>query len=364
MYLITGSNGFLGENLKNYLIRNEIDFITYDKEDKFSKIKDNINNIEVIFHLAGVNRSEKESDFEEINFQLTKKIVDLIENTNRNIQLVFSSSIQAELDNPYGRSKKKAEDYILDYKKRTGNDSVIFRLPNLFGKWTKPNYNSVVGTWCYNTANNIPLVINDENHALSLAYIDDVIKEFMNIDFKKDDVYYEISKIYTKTLGEISKLLNSFKDSRETLRIPQSNSGFERALYGMYTSYLTKEGMTSDLVNHADDRGSFYEIFKTDNSGQISVSTTKPGITRGNHYHDTKTEKFVVISGKAKILMRDVRNEDVLEYTIDDSNKKIIDMPTGFTHNFTNIGEKDLIVLIWASEIFDQDNPDTYYMEV
>mgnify|MGYP003289818612 CR=1 FL=1 len=362
--LVTGSKGFIGKNLISHLQEKEdIEIITYDIEDNFEKIENNINNIDFIFHLAGVNRPQNKEEFYEGNSDLTKKIVDLIK--DKNIPILVSSSIQAELDNDYGKSKKIGEDYIIEKL----NNYYIYRLHNVFGKWCKPNYNSVIATFCYNITHDLEITVNDENISLELIYIDDIIEEFIRVLYgsKPDEMnnnYCYINPRYNVTLGYIVNKLYEFKDSMNSIYVPNTGNDFIKKLYATFVSYLELPKMVVTATKNVDERGAFIELLRTKESGQFSVSFSKPGIIRGNHYHHTKMERFIVIKGKAKISFSSVINNDKHSFIVDDSEIKIVTIPVGYTHNIENIGDGEMILAIWCNELFDKEHPDTYFKKV
>jgi len=364
--LITGSNGFIAKNLIEHLKRDEnIKLYLYSKNDSIDILKAYVKEVDFIFHLAGVNRPENVDEFYKGNSDLTKTIVNILIEENKNTPILLSSSTQSDLDNNYGKSKKEAEKLLLNYAKQTNADIYIYKLPNVFGKWSKPNYNSVISTWCYNLANDLEIQVNDKNVKLNLVYIDDVIKSFLEkIGSKNDKQYFEIDTIYNKTLGEIEDLLYKFKNNRRTLIIPNVASGFERALYATYLSYLSSDNFSYDLNGHKDKRGTFYEILKTVDSGQFSLSTTAPGITRGGHYHHTKNEKFLVVKGEATIEFRHIVTNEKISYQVSDKKMQVVEMIPGYTHNIKNTGEEEMVLFLWANENYDDNNPDTYFLEV
>ncbi len=365
--LITGSNGFIAKNLIEHLKRDEnLQLYFFSRKDSLNILETYVKEADFIFHLAGVNRPKDINEFYEGNSNLTKTIVQILKENKKNTPILLSSSIQSELDNDYGKSKLEAEKILIDYSKSTQARIFIYKLPNVFGKWSKPNYNSVISTWCYNIANDLDIQINDEKVELNLVYVDDVIKSFLkqlNVD-KIENYYVEIETIYRKTLGEIRDLLFAFKENRVNLIIPNVASGFERALYATYLSYLATDNFSYTLKGHKDDRGAFYEILKTLDSGQFSLSTTAPGMTRGNHYHHTKNEKFLVVRGQALIEFRHIVTNEIVSYEVSDKEMKVVEMIPGYTHNIKNIGNEEMILILWANETFDQNNPDTYFLEV
>jgi len=366
--LITGSNGFIGKNLTQHLIeKQDIEIITFDINDDFSKIVNNICDIDFIFHLAGINRPTDNTEFYNGNTNLTKSIINLISEKKLSIPFLITSSIQATNETDYGKSKKLAEDSVIEYSKN--NPAYIFRLHNVFGKWCKPNYNSVVATFCYNTSNNIDLTINDENAQLNLIYIDDVIEEFIdilnnNIPSNKEDNYCYVNPIYNIKLGELATLIKTFKTSFTDILVPDTGDEFTKKLFSTYLSYVNLEDLVFSPKMNIDERGSFTELVKTSKSGQVSVSVSKPGVIRGNHYHHTKMEKFIVIKGSAKITFKHVITLETKEFYVDDNDFKIVNIPVGYTHNIENIGKEEMILLIWCNEIFDSSKPDTYFKEV
>lgn len=365
--LVTGAKGFIGKNLIERLGRIEnINIHSFDKDDSFEELGNIINKIDFVFHLAGINRPEKVEEFYTGNRDTLGKLINLIENHKLKIPILVTSSIQAERDNDYGKSKLEGEKLLREYSNKNNTKVYIYRLPNVFGKWCKPNYNSVIATWCNNIALGKEILVNNREAKLNLVYIDDVVNTFAShLTTKKEEKeHYFIPVVYEKTLGEIEKLLYLFKDSRENLTIPTVGTNFERALYSTYLSYLAKDDFSYELTEHKDNRGAFVEILRTMNSGQFSISTSKPGITRGNHYHNTKNEKFLVIRGEAMIRFRHIYSNEIIEYKVSDKKLEVVDIPVGYTHNITNTGNSEMLLVIWANELFDKENPDTYYLEV
>ena len=365
--LVTGAKGFIGKNLLEKLSRVENLVIhSFDIENKIDDLEEYIDRIDFIFHLAGINRPENPEEFYKGNRDTIKELINLIEKRELKIPILVTSSIQVERENDYGRSKLQGEIFLREYSERNNVPVYIYRLPNVFGKWCRPNYNSVIATWCHNIANDIDIQISDRNISLNFVYIDDVVNTFTDhiLEIKERKAYYEIPISYTKTLGEIADLLYSFKENRNNLIIEKVGRGFERALYSTYLSYLPKDKFSYELVEHKDNRGAFVEILKTKDSGQFSISTSKPGITRGNHYHNIKNEKFLVIKGEAVIRFRHITSDEVIEYYVSDKKLEVVDIPVGYTHNITNVGKDEMVLVIWANELFDKENPDTYYLEV
>lgn len=366
--LVTGAKGFVGKNLiaelnnKDYTDIFEFDIGT-DKSllDKYTK------ECEFVFHLAGVNRPKDEKQFMEGNFGFTSELIELLKKHNNKAPILLTSSMQAEKDNPYGISKKAGEDLLFTYHKETGAKVLVYRLPNLFGKWSRPNYNSVVATFCHNIARDLDIQVNDPDAELTLTYIDDVLAEFLSAlagNETRDGNFCRVPKTFQTTVGELAKKLYAFRKNRDTLIMPSLQSEFDRALYGTYISYLTENELSYKLNKKEDNRGWLVEFMKSESMGQIFISKTKAGITRGNHWHHTKVEKFLVIQGEALIRFRKIDAGEVIEYQVNGKMLEVVDIPTGYTHSIVNIGKEDLITLFWASEIYNLDKPDTYYLEV
>lgn len=367
--LVTGANGFIGKNLIEHLNRLEnINIFKYDINNTEDELEEFVLKADFIFHLAGVNRPKDESEFKKGNIDLTKKIIDFIVKANKNTPILLSSSTQAKLDNPYGISKNCAEKEIFDYIKSTNSKSYVYRLPNVFGKWSKPNYNSVVTTFCYNIANDLPIQINDPNTNLTLVYIDDVCEEFLNAFNGKsntqDDGFSYVNNTYIISLKNLADKLYIFKEIRKNLVMPGFSDEFTKKLYSTWLSYLDISNLSYELEMKRDNRGWLSEFIKSKEFGQVFVSSTKQGVTRGNHWHHTKVEKFLVISGDAVIKFRNINTDEKLEYRVSGCNLEVVDIPVGYTHSVTNIGDNELITLFWANEIFDFNKSDTYYLEV
>ena len=364
--LITGSNGFIAKNLISVLNRNEqINLFYFCKENNLEDLDHYIKKIDFIFHLAGVNRPESNEEFYLGNSQFTMQLLEALNKHNHKVPILFTSSKQANLNNDYGKSKLEAEESLLKYSKKNNVPVYIYRLENVFGKWSRPNYNSVISTWCNNICRDLPIKISDENIELDLVYIDNVIESFVKkVDDETGETKCEIEPVFRKTLGEIKTTLYNFKSSRADLKIPNVGTSFERALYATYLSYLPVDKFSYKLNGFSDDRGTFYEFLKTAEAGQFSVSTSKPGVTRGNHYHHTKNEKFLVVKGEALIEFRHIGKSEKIEYHVTDKNMEVVEMIPGYTHNITNIGTEEMVLLIWANEVFEKNKPDTFLMEV
>jgi len=363
--LITGGLGFVGQNLDLRLKEQGFSTLLFDKDNTSEELEVMIEEADFIVHLAGVNRPLNKEEFYSGNANLTYQLTELIKKHKRNVPLIFSSSIQAVLDNDYGKSKKQGEDYLLEYKNETGNDVFIFRLPNLFGKWSRPNYNSVVATFCHNVAHNLPLTINDPNYELELVHIDDVVDAFIEVIKRgSKEIFNNVKFTHKVTLGTLAKLISSFKESRKSLYLPFVGDAFIEKLYATYLTYLDESDFAYKVKSHVDERGSFTELFKTLGYGQFSVNVAKPGITKGNHYHHTKNEKFIVLSGQGIIKLRHVNNDKILKVSVSGNDLTIVDMIPGYTHSIINTGTSDLVFFIWGSENFDPNRPDTIYLNV
>jgi UDP-2-acetamido-2,6-beta-L-arabino-hexul-4-ose reductase len=366
--LVTGAKGFIGKNLiaelKN---RNYTDIFEYDVETNPDLLDKYCKEADFVFHLAGVNRPKDESEFMEGNFGFTSVLLDKLKKYGNTCPVMISSSIQAKLDNPYGRSKKAGEDLLLDYSKETGAKVLIYRFPNVFGKWCRPNYNSAIATFCHNIAHDLHITVNDPKVVMNLVYIDDVVNELINAlegkENRKGD-FCEVPVGYTVTLGKIVELIYSFKKSREELSIPDMSDEFTKKLYSTYLSYLPEDQFSYELKMNVDNRGSFTEFIRTLDRGQVSVNISKPGITKGNHWHHTKNEKFLVVSGKGVIRFRKIDSEEIIEYFVSGDKMEVVDIPTGYTHNIENLGDTDMVTIMWANEAFDPEKPDTYFLEV
>lgn len=378
--LITGANGFVGKNLVSTLKNikdgkdktHSIDIeniYTYDVDNDIDDLKKYTKDCDFVFHLAGVNRPKDTSEFYKGNASFTETLCLLLKEHNNHCPILISSSIQATRDNDYGKSKKEGEECLLKHDEKMNSQVYIYRLANLFGKWCRPNYNSVTATWCYNTANGLDIQINDSDVELQLCYIDDVIEEFLNAleghpTVCKEGIY-SVHPIYNVKLSELADIIKSFKESRGTLNVPNMKvDSLEKKLYSTYLSYLPKDQFSYPLKMNIDQRGSFTEFLKTDDYGQVSVNISKPGITKGQHWHHSKNEKFLVVSGEGLIRFRDIYSDEVIEYYVSGDKLEVIDIPTGYTHNIINVGETDMITIMWANEKFDSKHPDTYFEEV
>jgi len=365
--LVTGANGFIAKNLKIHLSgRKEIILVPFTRNNHFTELPALLCDIDFIFHLAGVNRPEDPKEFMMGNIDLTQELCNAIVAGGRTIPVIYSSSTQATQNNPYGMSKRAAEEILFGLQVANGNPVHVFRLPNVFGKWCKPNYNSVVATFCYNLAHDLPIKINDSTTPLKLVYIDDVINRFIQLmdnsaDRNVDDNGCEIlHPQYTTTVGELAHQLHAFKDSRVNLITERVGAGLVRALYSTYVSYLPTNSFVYPVPLHGDARGVFVEMLKTPDCGQFSYFTAYPGVTRGGHYHHSKTEKFLVIRGVARFKFRHMYTDEEFELVSNGEVPTIVETIPGWTHDVTNIGSDELVVMLWANEIFDRTHPDTY----
>ena len=366
--LVTGSNGFIGKNLISELRnRNYNNILMYDKDTDVSLLDEYTKQCEFVFHLAGVNRPKNENEFIEGNYGFTTLLLDKLKENNNQAPVLITSSIQAELDNSYGKSKKAAEDYLFKYEQDTGSKALVYRLPNVFGKWCRPNYNSAIATFCYNIAHDLDIIVNDPSVVMNLVYIDDVVGEFISaLENKQNQIeqYCYEPTVHKTTLGKIVEYIKSFKDSRKTLEIPDMNNEFVSKLYSTYLSYLPKDDFSYPLKMNIDNRGSFTEFIRTPDRGQVSVNISKPGITKGNHWHHTKNEKFLVVKGEGLIKFRNIDSDEIIEYQVSGSKLEVVDIPPGYTHNIINIGNSDMITIMWANEPYNPEKPDTYSLEV
>lgn len=360
--LVTGANGFIGKNLMIHLSElKNIDVVCFTREHSETELSAILPGVEFVFHLAGINRPQDPDEFTSGNIGLTQQLADAMLATGCRAHVVYTSSIQAELDNPYGISKSAAEKALLSLREH-GVPISVFRLPNVFGKWARPNYNSAIATFCHNIAHGLPIQINDPSALVNLVYVDDVVEHFLELleGTRTPEVFETVKPIYQISVGEIADCLYRFRDSRKSLITERVGTGFVRALYSTFLSYVPKKHFTYEVPKYGDSRGLFVEMLKTPDSGQFSYFTAGPGITRGGHYHHTKTEKFLVIKGKAKFKFRHMSNGDFYELLTTGDKPEIVETMPGWTHDISNIGDDEMIVMLWANEIFDRDKPDTY----
>lgn len=380
--LVTGARGFVGRNLvsqlrnirdgkiKNHVLSGtDLEILEYDVDTDPSLLDGYCRQADFVFNLAGVNRPKDQAEFMKGNFGFASILLDTLKKHGNTCPVMISSSTQAALDNPYGESKRAGEELMFGYARETGAKVLVYRFPNVFGKWCRPNYNSAVATFCHNIAHGLPIQVNDPNVVMRLVYIDDVVEELIGAlsgqEHRQGD-YCEVPVVHTVTLGRIVELLYSFKESRNTLGVPDLGDAFTKKLYSTYLSYLPEDAFGYPLKMNVDARGSFTEIIRTPDRGQFSVNISKPRIAKGNHWHHTKNEKFLVVSGKGVIRFRNMSDPDgkVLEYFVSGDKLEVIDIPTGYTHNIENLGDTDMVTFMWCNECFDPERPDTYYEEV
>jgi UDP-2-acetamido-2,6-beta-L-arabino-hexul-4-ose reductase len=362
LVLVTGSNGFIGKNLTIRLGElARIDVLHFNRNDPISLLYDLVAKSDVIVHLAGENRPIDIAAFEITNINLTKELCTAIEMSGKKIPLIFTSSAQSVLDNQYGKSKLAAEKIVSNFSTKLNNPVLIYRLPSVFGKWARPNYNSVVATFCHNIVNDIPIKINDPSHILRLVYIDSVVSEFIKqiINFPDGINIDEVEPVYEISLLDLAYEIQSFKNSRVNLTTPEVGEGFRRCLYSTYVSYFEPSMFSYPLSFNEDQRGQFVEFLRTPNCGQVSFFTAKPGIKRGGHYHHTKTEKFLVVSGQARFCFRNILTNDKFEIFTSSDSPQVVETVPGWTHDISNVGPDKLIVMLWANEIFNVSHPDT-----
>lgn len=363
--LVTGSNGFIAKNLIQFLLeKSDIEVLKFNRNSSSAELEQSVLAADWIVHLAGVNRPLNEQEFVDGNVTLTQKIADILRQAEKQTPIILSSSIQAERDNAYGQSKLGGEQVLLELQQKQGNPVYICRLANVFGKWSRPNYNSAVATFCYNTAHDLPIHIHDENAVIRLVYVDDVVESFWNLiqgELQVEQVF-TIEPEYQITVGELARTLKGFKSSRNTLITDRVGTGLTRALYSTYLSFLEPAQFDYSVPKYGDQRGVFVEMLKTPDSGQFSYFTAHPGITRGGHYHHSKTEKFLVIKGKALFKFKHVVTGEFYELETTGEEPCIVETVPGWTHDITNIGDEEMVVMLWANEIFDREKPDTYAM--
>lgn len=368
--LITGGDGFIARNLRQHLAeKQDVQVYLVVRSSSENEVREAIQKADFVFHLAGVNRPKNPSEFVEGNVNFTAFLCEQLrqraERGGGRPTVVYSSSIQAGMDNEYGKSKRKAEEELFRLERETGFSVYVFRLPNVFGKWSRPDYNSVVATFCYRIARGMPIAIHDASAALSLLYVDDLVAKFLDIlnggqATRDERGFEEISPVYKTTVGELAEILQSFRNSRETLMTERVGSGFLRALHATYLSFLPSCSFSYPIPMHRDERGDFVEMLKTPDCGQFSYFTASPGVTRGGHYHHTKTEKFLVIKGVARFRFRHLLTGELKELIARGGEPQVVETTPGWTHDVTNIGTDELIVMLWANEVFDRDRPDTY----
>ena len=379
--LVTGAKGFVGQNLcaqlrniaegkaKWYDLQGEgLEIFKYDIDSTPEELDTYCKECDFVFNLAGVNRPQDPKEFMEGNFGFASILLDTLKKYKNNCPVMISSSIQAELDNPYGESKRAGEQLMFDYSAETGAKVLVYRFPNLFGKWCRPNYNSAVATFCNNIANGLPIQVNDPNVLLSLCYIDDVVDELIAAAAGKehcDGKFCFVPTVHKVRLGEIVELLEKFKAMTQTLAVPAITNAFEKALYSTYISYLPAEKFIYPVKMNVDARGSYTELIRSAHHGQFAVNISKPGITKGEHWHNTKIEKFVVVHGHGLIQQRRHGSDEVIEHEVSGDNIQVVETIPGYAHNIVNLSETDeLVTFIWCNENFDPNHPDTYFEKV
>ncbi|NMG55443.1 UDP-2-acetamido-2,6-beta-L-arabino-hexul-4-ose reductase [Aromatoleum aromaticum] len=368
--LITGGNGFVGRNLQLHLAeRSDVEVVCFTRGQDVSALPALLHGVDFVFHLAGINRPQDPHEFVTGNVDLTQALCEAVcavaDSGGKRVPIVYTSSIQAARDNPYGQSKRRAEEALLAAARSHRLPVHVFRLPNVFGKWCRPNYNSAVATFCHNTARDLPIQINDPAAPVTLVYVDDVIERFVQLMDGADaavdaDGFACVAPQYTTTVVELARLIRAFRDSRDTLMTERVGTGLVRALYATYVSYLPPEAFTYSVPQRGDARGVFVEMLKTPDCGQFSFFTAHPGITRGGHYHHTKTEKFLVIRGEARFRFRHMQTGETHERVTRGDKAEIVETVPGWTHDITNIGDDEMVVMLWANEVFDRSHPDTY----
>lgn len=368
--LITGANGFIGKNLIAELrYHKNTELYEYDQDTPPKLLDQYCQDCDFVYNLAGINRPEHTEEFMAGNCGFVSRLLASLKACGNPCPVMLSSSVQAELPNPYGQSKRAGEEALKQYASETGAKVYIYRFPNLFGKWCRPDYNSVVATFCHNIARGLPINIHDPSAILDLVYIDDAVHSLIGLlsgkaDWNKDG-FCEVAEHHHISVGELADLIASFQRSRKERGVPDlSEGGLTKKLYSTYLSYLPPDGFSYPLKMNADHKGSFTEIIRTEDRGQFSVNISRPGSEKGNHWHCTKNEKFVVVSGKALIQLRQVGSNEVISYRVSGQRLEVIDIPVGYTHNIINVGETDLVTFMWSNERFDPERPDTYYLQV
>ena len=368
--LITGAAGFIGKNLAaNLAAAGYSDLMLYDISSHEGSLEEYARRASFVFHLAGVNRPQNPAEFYSGNSDLTVRLLALLRQHGNKAPVLLTSSAQAGNGSDYAKSKEEAEEAAFAHQTANSSPVYVYRLPGVFGKWCRPSYNSVVATFCHNIANGLPLEIRDPAYAFPVCYIDDVISAFCLVLEGKTSspapgVFLDMEPSYTVSLGQLAATIQGFAESRASLLLPDMGDPLTKKLYAAYLSYLPAGGFSYPLTGHSDDRGSFTECLRSDNCGQVSVNIIRPGIVKGNHWHNTKNEKFLTVSGSTVTRFRKIDDEKVLEYPTTGEKLEMIDIPTGYTHNIENTGSADAVVLMWANEAFDPDNPDTIFEKV
>lgn len=368
--LITGARGFMGKNLRSALTGRYGDahrLMLLDMPHTEEELLAAAAEADFVFHLAGVNRPTDPADFQKGNADFTRQLLTLLKERGKRPPVLLSSSIQAALENPYGQSKLSAEQAVADYGRETGSAVYLYRLPNVFGKWSRPNYNSAVATFCHNVARGLPITVNDPSVALRLVYIDDVTEEFLRAmegQPHREGEWCAVQPVHEVNLGHMAELIQSFPALRDSLTAPDQSDPLVKKLYATYLSFLPPEDFSRPTVTHADQRGSFTELLHMGSRGQVSLNVSKPHITKGDHWHQTKHEKFIVLQGEGVIRFRKVGDSTVIAYKVSGENLTVVDIPTGYTHSIENTGDTDMLTLMWANEVFDPAHPDTLRLPV
>lgn len=367
--LITGAGGFIGKNLVATLkTAGYTDLMLFERDDTPETLAEYAAKAGFVYHLAGINRPKDPSEFYTGNAGLTETLLSLLDKAGNKAPVLVTSSTQAALDNDYGKSKAQAEQAIFAHGKATGAPVYVFRLPGVFGKWCRPNYNSVVATFCHNSANGLPLSVRDPEYRLPLVYIDDVVSSFVGAldgNCTREGDYCVVPVVHETTLGHLAQTIEGFAKNRETLDVPDQTPGsLEQKLYSTWLSYLPADRFSYPLNMHCDNRGSFTEFLHTPAHGQVSINISKPGIVKGNHWHHSKNEKFLVVKGTGVIRFRALDSTEVIEYHVSGDKLEVVDIPTGYTHNIENVGQDDMVTVMWANEVFDPDHPDTFFLPV
>ena len=364
--VVTGGGGFIGSNLRVRLSESGYsDVVSVERATSATELKTVLLTADFVFHLAGVNRPDDPREFDEVNRGLTTKLCAILRESGRKTPIVYSSSIQAGLDNTYGKSKRAGEIEVERYGAETGAAVSVLRLPNVFGKWSRPNYNSAVATFCYNIAHGLPIRVDDPAAKIRLVYIDDVVTamlELLSAGAGRSSV--DIEPTYSTTVGDVVATITEFAESRQTLTTPRVGNGLTRALYATYMSFLSPEQFAYGLRRHSDSRGVFVEMLRTLDSGQVSYFTAAPGITRGEHYHHTKTEKFLVVKGRARFGFRHIITGESYEIIVSGEESRVVETVPGWAHDITNVGSEEMLVMLWANEVFDPERPDTIAAKV
>lgn len=368
--LITGARGFMGKNLRSALTGRYGDahrLMLLDMPHTEEELLAAAAEADFVFHLAGVNRPTDPADFQKGNADFTRQLLTLLKERGKRPPVLLSSSIQAALENPYGQSKLSAEQAVADYGRETGSAVYLYRLPNVFGKWSRPNYNSAVATFCHNVARGLPITVNDPSVTLRLVYIDDVVEEFLRAmegQPHREGEWCTVQPVHEVNLGHIAELIQSFPALRDSLTAPDQSDPLVKKLYATYLSFLPPEDFSRPTVTHADQRGSFTELLHMGSRGQVSLNVSRPHITKGDHWHQTKHEKFIVLQGEGVIRFRKVGDSTVIAYKVSGENLTVVDIPTGYTHSIENTGDTDMLTLMWANEVFDPARPDTLRLPV